>query len=197
MDATRDEGFTMTADRTPRPLGMLDARILALESGPIRGHTLKVLLVEAKDSELRVEELRAQMAERLQAEPHWTERLVPAPDVPSKLAWQADPDFDIGRHVDVWPAQGPVDEVAFDRCIADIMKAPLDRSGPLWRVDVIPRLADGRSALVWKVHHCLADGVTMMRTGQRLLWTEHGRGGDPENVRGQAPGAHAQVAAGA
>jgi NRPS condensation-like uncharacterized protein len=176
---------------------MLDARILALESGPIRGHTLKVLVVEAKDRELSIEELRAQISERLRAEPHWTERLVTAPHAPSKLAWQADPEFDIGRHVDVWPADEPVDDVAFDRCIADIMKAPLDRSGPLWRVDVIPRLADGRSAVVWKVHHCLADGVTMMRTGRRLLWTGHGRHADLEQVRGGAPRAHAQAAAGA
>ena len=187
----------MTTDQTSRPLGMLDARILALESGPIRGHTLKVLVVEAKDRELSVEELRAQISERLPAEPHWTERLVTAPHAPSKLAWQADQEFDIGRHVDVWPAEEPVDDVAFDRCIADIMKAPLDRSGPLWRVDVIPRLADGRSAVVWKVHHRLADGVTMMRTGRRLLWTGHGRHADLEQVRGGAPGAHAQVAAGA
>ena len=109
---------------------MLDARILALESGPIRGHTLKVLVVEAADRELPVDQLRAQMAERLQAHRHWTERLVPAPHLHSKLAWQDDPEFDIGHHVDVWPAEGPIENDAFARCVADIMMAPLDRSRP-------------------------------------------------------------------
>ncbi|MGH3458296.1 wax ester/triacylglycerol synthase domain-containing protein [Aeromicrobium sp.] len=188
----------MTGSGTPTPLRMEDARILALESGPIRGHTLKVLTVEATDSELPVAELRAQMAERLQNQRPWTERLVPTPNLPSKLAWQEDTEFDIGRHVHVWPTEGPVDSGALARCISDIMMAPLDRSRPLWRIDVIPRLGDGRSALVWKVHHCMADGLTIMRAGPRFLWTEPGRtASEPEPRRRSAPGGPAQVTAGA
>jgi diacylglycerol O-acyltransferase / wax synthase len=188
----------MTGGRIPTGLGIEDARILALESGPIRGHTLKVLVVEATDSELPVAQLRAQMAERLQSQRRWTERLVPAPHLQSKLAWQEDPEFDISRHVDGWPTEGPVENDAFARCLADIMMAPLDRSRPLWRVDVIPKLADGRSALVWKVHHCFADGLSIMRAGPRLLWTEQGRtASGPEPSRPPAPGAPAPVTAGA
>ena len=73
----------MTGSRTPTPLGMEDARILALESGPIRGHTLKVLVLEATASELPLAQLRAQMAVRLQTQRQWTERLVPAPHLQS------------------------------------------------------------------------------------------------------------------
>lgn len=186
----------MTGSRTPTPLGMEDARILALESGPIRGHTLKVLVLEANASELPIAQLRAQMAERLQTQRHWTERLVPAPHLQSKLGWQEDTEFDIGRHVNVWPAEGPVESDAFAQCVADIMMLPLDRSRPLWRVDVIPRLGDGRTALVWKVHHCLADGLTMMRAGPRMLWTEPGLTvSAPERRRSPAPGAPARVTA--
>lgn len=188
----------MTANPTRTPLGIEDARILALESGPIRGHTLKVLVLRASDSELSVAELRAQMADRLQSQRHWTERLVPAPEAPSRLAWQEDPEFDIGRHVGVWPTQGPVDDVALAGCVAEIMMAPLDRGGPLWRVDVIPRLADGGAALVWKVHHCLADGLTIMRAGPRLVWTQQvGAPSVPSQRRPPAPGAPAQLTAGA
>ncbi|MHB8879176.1 MAG: wax ester/triacylglycerol synthase domain-containing protein, partial [Myxococcaceae bacterium] len=93
-------------------------------------------------------------------------------DAPSGLAWRDDPDFDIERHVRRYPTQGPVDDQALRRIVADIMVAPLDRGRPLWMLEVIPRLADGRSALVWKIHHCLADGITVMRTGPRLLWSE-------------------------
>jgi WS/DGAT/MGAT family acyltransferase len=58
------------------------------------------------------------------------------------------------------------------------MQQPLARDRPLWTVHVVPRLADGRTAVLWKVHHCLADGETVMRAGPRLLWSED-RSGAP------------------
>src|SRR5690349_1528780 len=50
------------------PLLNEDARILALETGPIRGHTLKVLVLEDTGEPLSVEGLRRQLAERLSEE---------------------------------------------------------------------------------------------------------------------------------
>jgi diacylglycerol O-acyltransferase len=41
----------------------------------------------------------------------------------------------------------------------------LDRSKPLWEVYVVDGLKDGRGALIWRLHHALADGVS----GTRLL----------------------------
>lgn len=36
------------------------------------------------------------------------------------------------------------------------------RGRPLWRIEAIP-FADGGGALVWRMHHALADGTAAMR----------------------------------
>lgn len=162
----------MLGTEAPTPLGLEDARILALESGPIRGHTLKLLIIEDAPGDAVVPALRGEIARRLPSARRWRERLVPAPGTPAGLAWEEDPAFDIARHVRAACADRPVEEGELRRRLADLMAVPLDRTRPLWTVDVIPRLSDGRWAIVWKVHHCLADGVTEMRAGASLLWTE-------------------------
>lgn len=154
------------------PLGAEDARLLALEAGPIRGHTVRVLLVADSPGGAAVPALRSAIEARLGALPRWRQRLVPAPDQPSGLGWQDDPTFEVARHVNTVHTSDAVDGDELRRIVAAIMATPLDRGRPLWTVDVVPRLADGRWAIVWKVHHALADGVTAMRAGARLLWTE-------------------------
>ena len=172
------------------PLAAEDARILALGTGPIRCHTLKVLVIEDPPGDAVVDELRAEIARRLPGARRWQQRLVPAPGTPAGLAWQDDPDFDIAQHVRAASASEPVDDARLRRILADIMVGELDRDRPLWTIDVVPRLADGRWAIVWKVHHCLADGMAMMRAGSRLLWTE-----DAPRANRPAPAA-AKVTAG-
>jgi hypothetical protein len=154
------------------PLLEEDARILALETGPIRGHTLKVLVLEDTGDPLSMEGLRRQLAERLLDGVRWRERLVSDPSAASGLAWEQDPGFDVARHVEAIGAGGALDDEGLRGVIAEVMREPLARDRPLWKVQGVPRLVDGRSAVLWKVHHCLADGMTVMRAGPRLLWTE-------------------------
>jgi diacylglycerol O-acyltransferase / wax synthase len=68
-----------------------DARILALESGTIRGHTCKVLVIGGERS---AAEVRAHLEERLGAVPRLRQRLDPGPGPP---AWDEDPDFSLER----------------------------------------------------------------------------------------------------
>lgn len=179
----------MTAAPPLTPLDAEDARILALETGPIRGHTLKLLLVEDAPDSSPVADLRASISSGLSDLPRWRQRLVPDPGTPTGYAWADDPAWSIDRHVQTVGTPGPVDAAGLRGLVAEAMKAPLDRDRPLWRVDVVPRLADGRWALIWKVHHCLADGVTAIRVGSRLLWTAEPQAGG--RVR---PAAHSAAA---
>lgn len=52
--------------------------------------------------------------------------------------------------------------------VSELHTPCLDRSRPLWEVHVIDGLPDGRFALYQKMHHAVADGVTMAR------WTAMG-----------------------
>ena len=83
--------------------------------------------------------------------------------------------------------------------MAGIFAQHLDRSRPLWRIDLIPRLAGGGSALIWRIHHALADGMTAMRMAGEVLWDEDPatgpRAASPRARRRRQTGGAAQAAA--
>lgn len=180
------------------PLDAEDARILALETGPIRGHTVKLLLAQDAPGPGIIPQLGAAIEASLVKEPRWRQRLVSDPGTEAGMSWRDDPTFSIGRHVHAIGEGEPPDDRGLRRIVAETMMTPLDRAMPLWELGVIPRLADDRWALIWKVHHCLADGITAMRTGSRLIWTQEAPAGDraAEAVHRPAPGTAGQLRTG-
>jgi len=137
-----------------------DARILALESATVRGHTCKVIVIAG---ELSAEHVRAHLEKRLGTVPPLTRRLDPATGPP---AWNDDPGFSLERHV---IDRGALSDAGLRRLVCTAMETPLDRGHPLWAMDVVSPLAGGRAALVWRIHHAVADGVTAMRMARELL----------------------------
>ena len=141
-------------------LSAADARILALESGTIRGHTCKVIVI---DGERSADQVRGHIEERLSATPQLTRRLDPGQGPP---AWVEDPSFSLDRHV---VERGVLDDGGFQRMVGTVMATPLNREYPLWSMEVVSPLAGGRTGLVWRIHHALADGMTAMRMARQLL----------------------------
>ncbi len=82
-----------------------------------------------------------------------------------------DPDFDVDDHVVAHPHDEPVSTDGLRRCVARLFEQRLDRERPLWQMDVI-ELADDRRAIVWRIHHALADGTAMLRYARTLLWDD-------------------------
>jgi WS/DGAT/MGAT family acyltransferase len=78
----------------------------------------------------------------------------------------------VADHVVVADGAAAGDPAGFRATVAGIFAQHLDRSRPLWRIDVLPRLAGGQSALIWRLHHALADGMTGMRIARAVLWDE-------------------------
>ncbi len=147
------------------PLCDEDCAILALECATVVGHTCKIIGL-APDG-VDVEGIRLRIASRLGAAPVLTRKLGGGPDEP---CWVPDPDFDIARHVVAVPGP-PVDASGLRQLVGELFPQHLDRAHPLWRMDVA-RLTDGGTALIWRLHHALADGTTIVRWCQALLWDE-------------------------
>ncbi|SPL98959.1 unnamed protein product [[Actinomadura] parvosata subsp. kistnae] len=74
--------------------------------------------------------------------------------------WVDDPAFDLAYHIRRVALPPPGDDAQLNELIGDIMSQRLDRAHPLWEYWVIEGLAQGRWALVSKVHHCMVDGVS-------------------------------------
>ena len=96
--------------------------------------------------------------------------------------WVDDPDFDLGWHLRRFtlPDRGGWDSV-LDFARTTGMSA-FDTARPLWEFTVLDGLADGRAALVIKVHHSLTDGVGGMQIAREIM--DFTREGTP---RGDTP----------
>lgn len=120
------------------------------------------------DGPISVDAVRQLVRERLLTEPRFGRRVVPALGLPR---WEEDPSFDLARHVR--RAELPNDDPdALERFTSRRMSEPLGRDRPLWTVDVVERW-QGRGAMLVKVHHCIGDGVTLVRLLLRLT-EQHG-----------------------
>ena len=82
--------------------------------------------------------------------------------LPGRPRWEYDPDFDIDYHVQRIELPEPGDHAALQDLVGDMMSTPLDRSRPLWQFFYVENYAGG-SALVARLHHCIADGIALMQ----------------------------------
>jgi diacylglycerol O-acyltransferase len=164
LPSMKDGTNVQGAQRTP--LGPEDQAILALECATVAGHTCKVMRLGPNAPSVAA--LRERIAERIHLTPALTRRLGGPSDSPF---WEPDPTFDVANHVAEHRHQQPVGPAGLLSCVAGLFEHRLDRSRPLWMMDVIELAGDER-ALVWRIHHALADGTTAVRYSRALLWDD-------------------------
>jgi WS/DGAT/MGAT family acyltransferase len=147
-----------------------DARILALESRSVVGHTCKIVIAERTGD--GVEVLRDRIARRISLAPGCRRRIVMTPHRLDAPVWADDPNFDVSRHVRTVPVSRPVGDWELRKIVAGLMSERLPRDRPLWAIDVVEPLEDGSRAVVWRIHHAMADGQAAMAIGSALLWSD-------------------------
>jgi len=79
-------------------------------------------------------------------------------------SWALDDDFDIGHHVVrhvLKRRRGQSERAALQELAGDLSTTPLDRAHPLWQFHLIEDY-EGGSALIARVHHCIADGIALI-----------------------------------
>jgi len=106
------------------------------------------------------EEFLAHLAGRLPRVPRYRQKLRTVPFRLGRPVWVDDPDFDLGFHVRRTALPAPGGDAQLAALMARVMSQRLDRDHPLWEYWVAEGLAEGRWALISKVHHCMVDGVS-------------------------------------
>jgi diacylglycerol O-acyltransferase / wax synthase len=158
------------------PLSVDDAQILRLESAAIKGHTGKLLVLapDADGGSLALADLRDRIGERIGSFPRLGQRVeLPRHGQPSWV--EAPPD--LNWHVAGAGGGKPLDEEGFRLAAGEILAQRLDHERPLWRLDLVA-LEGGRTGIVGRIHHAMADGVTAIRIAAGLLWDEAQPGAD-------------------
>lgn len=104
-------------------------------------------------------DVRRSLDRRLLEYPRYRQRLLPTPLDLARPVWADDPEFDIARHVRICRLPAPAGSEELLTLAGDLMGQRLSRDRPMWQLDLVEGLADGRGALVARTHHALVDGV--------------------------------------
>ena len=124
-----------------------------------------------------IDQVREHVAARLDRLPRYRQRLsTPRTGGFVWPSWERDPQFDLDGHIRHATLPAPGDERALLEWISDFYSHRLDRSRPLWEITLLDGLAGGGWALVWKTHHCMADGVGTVGVVHLLLDSDAGQG---------------------
>ncbi|OBH20112.1 wax ester/triacylglycerol synthase family O-acyltransferase [Mycolicibacter terrae] len=158
-------------------LSGLDASFLYLETPQQPLHVCSILELDTATMPggYRFERLRDELAQRITAMPQFREKLADNPLNLDHPVWVEDRDFHINRHVHRIGLPPPGGRVELSEIAGHLVSLPLDRTRPLWESWVIEGLdgrADGRIAVLMKMHHAGVDGVTGANMLSQMCSTE-------------------------
>jgi diacylglycerol O-acyltransferase len=139
-----------------------EAAFLYLETPSTHMHVTGTLVLDpgSLDGRDAFAEVRRLLEERLHLLPPFRRRLVPVPFGAAHPVWIEDPDFELDAHLQRWDLPAPGSRAELEELVGQLAGRPLDRDRPLWHMDVIEGLEDGRIATVARIHHAAIDGVS-------------------------------------
>jgi WS/DGAT/MGAT family acyltransferase len=166
-----------------------EALMWTVEKDPaLRASFLNITLLDQPPD---FDRLRSRMARAVALIPRLRQHVVSPPARVAPPEWVDDPYFDLGYHVRRIGVATPGDDRALLDLAAELYEDAFDRARPLWVFHVVEGLADGRAALLSKMHHTITDGVGGLRLSMQFLDLERDAP-DPDPVEIEEPDAGAE-----
>ena len=101
-------------------------------------------------------------------------RLLPYPRFHRRVAfdasgawWEDDEDFELESHVMRTALPGNGGKAELQKLVAELISQPLNRHKPPWQFQLVDNYLGG-SAMVVRIHHCIADGIALIGVMQSL-----------------------------
>ncbi len=144
-----------------------DALMWSIEKDPMLRSTITsvVLLDQAPDRDrlVRLVERASRVVPRLR------QRVRGHPYSVAPPRWEIDPHFDLDYHLRFMSLSGDATEADVLAMAQPLAMQGFDRARPLWEFHIVSGLADGRAAIIQKVHHAITDGVGGVKLQLELL----------------------------
>jgi WS/DGAT/MGAT family acyltransferase len=80
----------------------------------------------------------------------------------TSAAWEDDPDFALDNHLHLVALPGRAGKSELEKMVNDLISTPMDFSKPLWQFYLVENYQGG-SALIARIHHCIADGIALIQ----------------------------------
>jgi diacylglycerol O-acyltransferase len=122
------------------------------------GMPLNVASICVFEGEVSFKDCMQFIESKLPLIPRYLKRVVAAPFGLGLPTWEYDPHFKLSRHVkEVKLKNGS--EAELKELAGKLFSQVMDRQHPLWDLTLVRGLNGSRTALIIRLHHCMADGV--------------------------------------
>jgi diacylglycerol O-acyltransferase len=122
------------------------------------GMPLNVGSVLIFEGQIPCEDCFRAMEAKLALLPRCAKRVVPPPLGMGLPSWEYDLAFDLHRHVREMTLRHGTD-TELKNAAAKLFGQVMDRQHPLWDFTLVHGLKGDRTAVIFRMHHCLADGI--------------------------------------
>ena len=102
--------------------------------------------------------------------PRYLKRVVAAPFGLGLPSWQYDPEFELSRHIKEVTLQHGT-ETELKNLAGKVFSRAFDRKHPLWDMTLVHGLKGSRTGIIFRLHHCLVDGMAGVGLMKVLLDT--------------------------
>jgi diacylglycerol O-acyltransferase len=149
-------------------LSSADQSALAFEAPESPMHVVAILWLESvppfsAGDDAAVDALRRHVDGRLDRAPRLRQVVRGESGLLGRARWVESEAFDIAAHIAGMRTAAPGSDPQLMEQAARFFMEPLDRDRPLWRIRLVFGLADGRIAMLVKIHHAIADGPAAVR----------------------------------
>ncbi|WP_343732831.1 wax ester/triacylglycerol synthase family O-acyltransferase [Duganella sp.] len=124
---------------------------------------------------VNMERLVSTIAHRLPNYPRFTQKVV---HLRGRPHWVEDDQFDIRQHIELERMEHDVDRAELQDHLTRLAHLPLERDRPMWHMTVLDRV-NGGHAIVFRVHHCITDGLGLVHVLNHLT--------DDNGLHGKTP----------
>jgi diacylglycerol O-acyltransferase / wax synthase len=116
-----------------------------------------------------MDRLRRRMERAAITVPRLRQRVQPSAANITAPLWVDDPDFDIDHHIRHIALPRPASMRHLLDYASLVAADPFDRTRPLWQFVIVDGLPGGKSAMIEKLHHTIADGETAIAMSLEFL----------------------------
>ena len=134
------------------------------------GNPADIVSLMTFDERVSYEGLSRTIEERLLKYDRFKQRVV---EVEGHPCWEEDSEFRLERHVTHHRIDRPLDSDALAELVAELGNQRLDAGRPLWAIHLVDG-SSGGSAIVSRLHHCIADGFALAHAMIKLADREDG-----------------------
>ncbi|MDX1414199.1 MAG: wax ester/triacylglycerol synthase family O-acyltransferase [Candidatus Promineifilaceae bacterium] len=123
---------------------------------------MMITAIMTVEGELDYPRLMKTVEQRLLKFDRFRQRVADSNSALGAVNWELDPYFDLDAHMRRIGLPSPGGKKELEALVSDLMSTPLDYNKPLWQYHIIEGYESGY-VIVGRLHHCIADGIALMR----------------------------------